>query len=197
MREDRLREVEQVSLKQKPQNTGLRKRLILFVIGIVCLVICMAFMDSNDIQTNKAQVKSMAAPTNSFYESELDKRVNYHLEQSALKLQVQDMEWVPMAQELKNLEDGYHLKSVSHSNQTSHEGLSESEKERLIADMENYPYQIEMARKAMLAEQEAQEEAERAFIQAYKERARKAGFEVIMKDGVVFGAKPIKPTPSF
>ena len=158
-------------------------RLVFLIIGVVCLSLI-------DFKTT-TPIPPPAESTAPFYESALDKSVNHHLKLSYRKIQIQNLKTNQRALEIQHLK----TKNINHrihiqQNLTEQSGLSESEKQALIHQLKDYPYHLEMEEKAQLEEQKAQQKAKKAFIEAYKQEAKKAGFEVIMKDTVVLGVKP-------
>ena len=159
-------------------------RLVILICGILCL----AFMDLDVLQTETEDVQPIVFnSTAPFYETALDKKINHHLSQSAMKLQVQDLQNQPIA--YSTLQQP----SVSFGRDESIDdsGLSEGEKQILINQLQEYPYHQDIAYDVILAEQKAEEEAQKAFIADLKEKARKDGFELVIKGDMVVDVKKI------
>lgn len=155
---------------------------------LLCGILCLALMDLDVLQTKTEEAQPVVfKSTAPFYETALDKRINYHLSQSAMKMQVQDLQNQPIAYPTFQQEPLYFDKE----DPIDESGLSEDEKQFLIDQLQEYPYHQDIAHRAMLAEQKAEEEAQQAFIKDLKAKARKDGFELVIKGDMVMDVKKI------
>ena len=161
---------------------------ILFVLTGAIVIICIEVSTYED-----TSIPSQSKDLDDLHESHIDQRVNYHLDQLSRKVQLQKLKAQSVAKEVELLRISpprLHHRQVDFDKQNDKtENLKISKYTNITDQVDAHINDIELeARQQALMEQE--DKKRRAeLIKSYQERARKAGFEMVIKEGQILGIR--------
>ena len=164
------------------------KKSILFLLIGAMSVFCI------EVFTNKDTfITSSSEKLDDLHESHIDQRINDHLDQLARKVQLQKLKAKSVAKEMELLEvssprlDLHQLNIDERSGNNANIGARRHQSLTDQVDAHINDMELEARRQAF--QQQEEEEQKKELIKSYQERAKKAGFEMVIKDGQIVGIK--------
>ncbi len=127
------------------------------------------------------------------YESSVDSRVNYHLSLLSRKMQFQKLQATSLVKEVEYLKNSHPKLSLDHKKPTHHSQPKKLQNNdlSLTNQVDAYILQKERERQRQILEEQEEQRYRQEVIQNYKQRAKEAGFEIVIKDDHIVEAKKI------
>lgn len=164
------------------------KSIFWLSIGVLSITLIDLFTYKNTSTTPQS--------TNDSYEDNSHQRVNYHLDHLTRKIQLQKLKTTFTVEEVEGLKSSHpklHADHASDSHQTHQQKPLENARYSNLTDqIDTHLNQIEIKGWMEAVQAQEDEKYRKEMIKSYQERARQAGFEMIIKDNQIVGVRKNK-----
>ena len=167
----------------------IKKGLFFLLIGAMSVFCIEVFIDRN------TSVISSSDNLDDLHKSHVDQRINEHLDELTRKVQLQKLKAKSVAKEMELLEvSSPRLDYNQDVNEQSihNKNLGARSDQSLTDQVDAHINNMELEARRQVLRQKEEEERKRELIKSYQEKVKKAGFEMIIKDGQILGIKSKK-----
>ncbi len=161
--------------------------------GVLFLLIGAMSMFYIEVFNEDTSIVSVPKDSNDLHENHADQRINDHLDQLTRKVQLQKLRAKSIAKEMELIEISsprLHSDQLDTDQQgDNNENLKTRNRQSLTNRIDAHINNMELEARRLALMQQEEEAHKRELIKSYQKRAKKAGFEMVIRDGQIIGVK--------
>ena len=177
-----------MTVKQK-----IKKSILFLLIGAMSVFYIGVFMDEDTSITYLPKEKELE----DLHKNRIDQRINEHLDQLTRKVQLQKLRAKSVAKEMELLKISsprlrYDQSDIDQEGDNNGLETRSYKRKNLTERIDAHINDMELEARQQAARQQEEEEHKRELIKSYHERAKKAGFEMVIRDGQIISVQKKK-----